>query len=75
MSDDYSKATIELSNKIEEWAALEPYDPKRPKLVQVPAPLRSILHGSYCFAHVPSNRRQPGSQLHESSGCVTEAQC
>lgn len=37
MSDEYSKVTLDLSNRIEEWAVLDPYDPKRPKIVQVPA--------------------------------------
>ena len=49
MSDEYSKATLDLSNRIEEWAALDPYDPKRPKLVQVHPAAHWDLCASMCL--------------------------
>jgi hypothetical protein len=35
MSDAYTRETLLLSSEIEKYASLDPFDPERPKVVQV----------------------------------------
>ena len=49
MGDEYTKATLQLSDGIESWARLEAFDPQRPKMASVCPPSVHSLAGAACF--------------------------